>query len=1323
MTEEWQSPSVSSSVRLDDIAEGFVHEDAEKATDDLDPLKPGAGDAPIFVPPAPSTFELAESTDIGDDDLTPPPLPARSRPEPDSSSETAPAAATESAKTRPESVGYTFLGQKLDPKDESFLSPSVAPECVMQSSADFSVNLKDQPASAEPVGPQDAAPVHVEPVPVFSMPSFSSDSVTELTMSAKAVHSDDLIQTEVPIKTGLQTTFGFMENALDKQVADHLEKAHAVDEKAHAKPAFIESSELDRLNSVDGSPFQYKIGQCVEPHGSEFKGATSSLVEETMPEQVNADNGELKIREVMGMDKVQLSDDREVEMDTLLGLPSEYVGATGVGMPPLDRIVEEKEFMQNTLINFNEQSIKPADSGLNFCYGDILDVKERNELKPSGTAINQATVIDTDTSKAINNVTNKSESGMFQDQETSKTPSETEEPIVAKATGKLGYADLEDFVEQSFKQDEKLSPTDEAYFAVSQIPVVSESQTCMTYATFDSYNMLESDYFSTNEMVPEHDAVVKEKTELKETSILLQLTAKSEVTNKAEDSETQPVTPVFTGNKPNSKVDVTSSEMNSQLLSSFAIQPDQIMKTDYLNEVTTSDKTAQSFAPYHLQRAFEIKSPGLIGLEMTEDAFDVEKVKPAQEPLNQFQLLPSTSENNILGKSEEVQDSTDVIVKSPSHTEKVCVTIPTDPECATQFDAQYTGKEQIVHALLEPLGFTDSAANGIPEVTRTDLFEEQKTVTNRGINEDTVIISEQVLVPKERNVPERTLVDSVIETGDKSEDFCAQFGYRESDASENRNQFVDQPSKQELLSSKVVEEENYPTLHSPKHNIPAETSATMKSLDVTICKEVAISKSEPILGAQGATTIGMKPVEGILNDYKHVEQCSLGPLSLQDEIKIPSLIKNVTDVLSGPLKVIEKGAIEISLSHQEASEKVLPSATMSERCPAKESIPVPSMIEDTTPTTLSMSNEDISVVDRGLALKALSEETCLTTSQPVTWAVAPSLQDKFPDNCLEEFDEMKAKIDDHPEKLEIAEVQLKPQESATDASFPMNEEVTKASKEVVTKILETSVALAEVLGEKEGTRAVSMSRQETDIIFPSPVGEGDISKKNVSVETLVPELPSVAESTETSKDAAVAGIADISVKPDKKSVVDLIYWRDIKKTGLVFGASLFLLLSMTIFSIVSVIAYLALALLSVTISFRIYRGILQAVQKSDDGHPFKACLETDLAVSDELVHKYSDIGLGHVNRVITELRRLFLVEDLVDSLKFSVLMWLLTYVGALFNGLTLLIIALVAVFSIPVVYERHQAQIDHYIGIASKQIRDVTAKIQTKVPGLKRKAE
>ena len=102
-----------------------------------------------------------------------------------------------------------------------------------------------------------------------------------------------------------------------------------------------------------------------------------------------------------------------------------------------------------------------------------------------------------------------------------------------------------------------------------------------------------------------------------------------------------------------------------------------------------------------------------------------------------------------------------------------------------------------------------------------------------------------------------------------------------------------------------------------------------------------------------------------------------------------------------------------------------------------------------------------------------------------------------------------------------------------------------------------------------------------------------------------------------------------------------------------FGASLFLLLSLTVFSIVSVTAYIALALLSVTISFRIYKGVIQAIQKSDEGHPFRAYLESEVAISEELVQKYSNSALGHVNCTIKELRRLFLVDDLVDSLKVS----------------------------------------------------------------------
>ncbi|XP_076598806.1 reticulon-4b isoform X4 [Chaetodon auriga] len=193
--------------------------------------------------------------------------------------------------------------------------------------------------------------------------------------------------------------------------------------------------------------------------------------------------------------------------------------------------------------------------------------------------------------------------------------------------------------------------------------------------------------------------------------------------------------------------------------------------------------------------------------------------------------------------------------------------------------------------------------------------------------------------------------------------------------------------------------------------------------------------------------------------------------------------------------------------------------------------------------------------------------------------------------------------------------------------------------------------------------------------------------------------------------------------PAPASLVDLLYWRDVKTTGVVFGASLLLLLSLMVCSIVSVCSYIGLALLSVTICFRIYKGILQAIQKSDEGHPFKQYLDQEVALSEEMVHKYSDMVLAKLNKTIGDLRRLFLVEDLVDSIKFAVLMWILTYVGALFNGLTLLILGLIGAFSCPIIYEKHQTQIDHYLALVNNQVKDVVGKIQAKVPGMKRKTE
>nr|XP_055026616.1 reticulon-4b isoform X1 [Misgurnus anguillicaudatus]XP_055026617.1 reticulon-4b isoform X1 [Misgurnus anguillicaudatus]XP_055026618.1 reticulon-4b isoform X1 [Misgurnus anguillicaudatus] len=194
--------------------------------------------------------------------------------------------------------------------------------------------------------------------------------------------------------------------------------------------------------------------------------------------------------------------------------------------------------------------------------------------------------------------------------------------------------------------------------------------------------------------------------------------------------------------------------------------------------------------------------------------------------------------------------------------------------------------------------------------------------------------------------------------------------------------------------------------------------------------------------------------------------------------------------------------------------------------------------------------------------------------------------------------------------------------------------------------------------------------------------------------------------------------SNASLRP--ATVLDLLYWRNLRSSAVVFGSSLLLLLSISTCSIITVITYMTLALLSVTVSIRIYKGILQAILKSDEGHPFKQYLDKDVGLSKDLVQKYSDMALGQINSGLIELRHLFLVEDLVDSLKFAVFLWIMTYVGAVFNGLTLLILGLIGAFSCPVIYEKHQTEIDQYISMVKNQIKDILGKIQAKVPGMKK---
>merc|ERR1711993_23198 len=153
----------------------------------------------------------------------------------------------------------------------------------------------------------------------------------------------------------------------------------------------------------------------------------------------------------------------------------------------------------------------------------------------------------------------------------------------------------------------------------------------------------------------------------------------------------------------------------------------------------------------------------------------------------------------------------------------------------------------------------------------------------------------------------------------------------------------------------------------------------------------------------------------------------------------------------------------------------------------------------------------------------------------------------------------------------------------------------------------------------------------------------------------------------------------------------LLYWDNPRDSGIICGSILVCLLAVRYISLVSVIGNLSLALVTATMSFRIYRSVLTAVNKTNEGHPFKQFLDVDVTLPADKVSNLSNAFFSKLNKILLKVKSLLLVENAVESVKFAVSMYLLTYVGAILNGLTLITLAWVAAFSAPRVSSVYQS--------------------------------
>jgi len=218
------------------------------------------------------------------------------------------------------------------------------------------------------------------------------------------------------------------------------------------------------------------------------------------------------------------------------------------------------------------------------------------------------------------------------------------------------------------------------------------------------------------------------------------------------------------------------------------------------------------------------------------------------------------------------------------------------------------------------------------------------------------------------------------------------------------------------------------------------------------------------------------------------------------------------------------------------------------------------------------------------------------------------------------------------------------------------------------------------------------------------------------------------ESTNNSTGAPTANgvAADTSSKaPCKASssmctilapLASLIYWRDLYKSGAVLAVTLGVLISLCCYSVIAVLANSALLALLGSAGYRLYIFGKQTINKTQEPNPYAAFIDMDLSLSSDKVHAFADCFLSQFNCGVSYLKKVFLLQDFTESLKFGAYLYGLSIIGAWFNTLTIVILAVVAAFSLPKAYEANKAQVDQYLALATEHVNQAVAKVKALIP-------
>lgn len=182
---------------------------------------------------------------------------------------------------------------------------------------------------------------------------------------------------------------------------------------------------------------------------------------------------------------------------------------------------------------------------------------------------------------------------------------------------------------------------------------------------------------------------------------------------------------------------------------------------------------------------------------------------------------------------------------------------------------------------------------------------------------------------------------------------------------------------------------------------------------------------------------------------------------------------------------------------------------------------------------------------------------------------------------------------------------------------------------------------------------------------------------------------------------------------------NLWMWTHPPVSGLGLVSGIAVLLALVKFSLISVVSHTLLSILLIGVAARVYVHLMGFLKKPCTD-PLDNVRDIEVTLPAEKVESFVTSSAQQLNTFATCLKSLILVENYVESIKFGVLMYLLSFVGAMFNTLTLLILVWIGAFIFPTVYDQNQDKFDDMAAQLKEKYHGINDKVNSMIPATKK---